>query len=1002
MIGLVLGAVRARAAQALTVLVLTAIAAAVAAAGPWFSAAAGSKAATSDVANAAPGDRVVSVRQLSETLGEPKAVLDAFAEAVRQLLPLPGLDPVMGMSLSQYAKMDTAVTPMALAYRDGFCDHVRLTGDCPAKPGEVAISQDSAQALWLDIGGTLKLSVNELADPTSLRIVGRYTLTDPAGAYWSDKLFRADDGLDPAFTPLETFAEPALFSPTLTYDVTVPDELIRGDDGFDLAGEMSRAGRAFTDADLRLVDPTRPLLQTIASDRALVRRGMLIALAQVLVLSWFAMGLAGRCTGRDRRGDAALLKLRGSTRGGMLRLAFGQHLVPLLAGVVVGTPFGLLAGWWLGGSIDSAADRRSTLLLCAATVAAVLVGGLLVLAAVEIAVLRLPVAALLRRVPTGRRSWRADLLDLVLLAVAVAATYQARADDSGSGLALIAPALVALAVALLLARVLSRVADRASGAALRTGRLRLGLTAARISRQPGTDRVFTLVTVVVAVFATTGGAWWAGHNARIERSEVELGAPRVLTVQASTSTALQHAVRTADPQGTSAMAVIVNTDVAPALYAVDSTRLGAVAGWRPEYGDEQTLSKAVATALPAPATVTGDRLELQVRNDGPKPVRVAAVLQNEDNGHIIALSFGLVRKGEHTITAKADGCTAPGSGCRLVRWTVSRAEALDTETPSFGASLTLTAVRQRNPDQVVLDAAALGDVRRWRADFTGSAMQISAAPGALTMRTNTSQKRAALVGTAVYAADATLPLPVILAGAAPNGWQFGDPLLYAVAADPVPVRVVASVPVLPAAGRAGLFTNLDTIRRVASDADLSGTYQVWLAAGAPASVVDRLKAAGLVVTGDNSVAGNADRLAEQGTAQGAMFALFAAAAAVLLAAATIGVAVAADREPHLEQLRALRQQGLPARAARRIGTATSTVLVVAAVLAGLLAAAIARPVAGLSTTAFTDGWNVTPPPGPLSVAVLAVAGVVALLVFVAAARLSLRRLTRELGGGRTK
>ncbi len=65
---------------------------------------------------------------------------------------------------------------------------------------------------------------------------------------------------------------------------------------------------------------------------------------QILVLAWFAIGLAGRYTGRDRRGDAALLKLRGSSRLGMLRLTVGQHLVPLLAGAMLGAPLGLPAG----------------------------------------------------------------------------------------------------------------------------------------------------------------------------------------------------------------------------------------------------------------------------------------------------------------------------------------------------------------------------------------------------------------------------------------------------------------------------------------------------------------------------------------------------------------------------------------------------------------------------------------------------------------------------------
>ncbi|AGL19834.1 FtsX-like permease family protein [Actinoplanes sp. N902-109] len=995
MIGLILGAVRARAAQALTVLVLTALAAAVAVAGPWYAFAAGSRAAAADVSNAPAADRIVSVRQITETSGDPRQALDAFGNAVRGALPLPDLRPMLGMTLALYVwtgggNPDTGVAEdgpaMSVAYRDDLCDHLRLVGSCPARPGDAVISQDDAQRLHLDIGDKLNLSLTQLSDPVPLRIVGRYTPADPAGAYWSNTLFRGGDGLDPAFSVLDTFTDPRLVSPTLAYDVSVPDPLLRGDGGYDLDAALTRAERAFTDADLRLVNPTRTLLARIAVDRELLRNAVFVALAQVLVLSWFAMGLAGRYTGRDRRGDAALLKLRGSTRGGMLRLAFGQHLVPMLAGVLAGAPLGVLAGWWLGGPLSSA-DRRPALQLCAAAAAAVLLGGLLVLAAVEIAVLRLPVATLLRRVPPHRRTWRADLLDLVLLAVAAAAAYQARADDTGRGLALVAPALVALAVALLLARVLSRVADRLGGAALRAGRLRLGLTAARISRQPGTDRVFTLVTVAVAILVTTGGGWWAGHRARVERSEIELGAPRVLTVEAASRTALEHAVRTADPGGRQAMAVVADTGSAPPLYAVDSSRLAAVTDWRPEYGDPALLSRAVSTPRPAPAPqVTGDRLTLGVSNAGKEPVRVTVVLQTEDTGRTVNVVLGTVEPGTHRLSAPVDGCTG-GSGCRLVRFELGR-----PEQPPIGADLTVTTLSQQHPARPVLDVAALGDISRWRGDFTGFALQLSAGAKGLTLRLNSPPEGTAQVGTRAYAVDTTLPLPVVLAGPAPNSWQFGDPLLYTIGPGAVPVRVVGTAAVLPSAGRSGFLTDLDAVRRLAGDADDGGTYQVWLAAGAPRSVVTALARAGLTIEGDDTTGAAAARLAEQGTARGAAFALFAAIAAVLLAAATVAVAVAADRGPHLEQLRALRVQGLPRRPARQIGTATGTSLVLAAVLAGLLAAAVAQPIAGHGTDAFTDGWTVIPPPPPLSAVVLAAAGAMALIVFALAAQLPLRRM----------
>ncbi|UQU66906.1 ABC transporter permease [Couchioplanes caeruleus] len=1003
MLALVLGAVRARKAQALTVLVLTALAGAVAVAGPWYGLAAASRAAASDVAHAPPAQRVVSVRQITGIGGDPQRALDAFAGTVRGMLPVPDLEPVRGMTLAQNAVVRDRTPAMSLSYREDFCSHVRLTGDCPSRPGQVAVSRDAAEQLGVRIGGDLHLAATELSEPVRLRVVGTYTVLDPGGAYWSNRLYRAGDGPDPAFTVIGTFADPLLLEPTLTYDVGVPEALIRGDGGYDLATVLRRAGGAFEDADLRLVNPTDPLLQTIARDRAIVRDGVLVALGQVLVLGWFAMGLAGRYTGRERRGDAALLKLRGSTRAGMLWLAFGQHLLPMVVGALAGAPLGWLAARALAGPVP-ADDRALAAQLSVAALAAVLLGGLLVMVAVETAVLRLPVAQLLRRVPSGRRDWRADLADLVLVAVAVAAVYQARAGEPGRGLALVAPALVALAVGLLLARLLGRAADRGAGAALRAGRLRLGLTAARVSRQPGSDRVFALLTVAVAVFATAAGAWSAGRTARVERGEVELGAPRVLTVQAPNRTALQYAVHKADPAGRSAMAVVADLDSVPPVLAVESSRLAAIARWQPGYGDVATLASAAGAApLPEVPAVDGDRLSLRARNEGKEDLRIRVVLQNEATGLPATVTLGPLRPGEHTVGARVTGCTG-APGCRLVRWELARApRAGEPDGPPFGARVTVRALTQRNPARPVLDEAALGDIRRWRPDLSGPAVQLAARPGGLTLAMDPGESGSS-PRTRVYAVDAPLPLPIVLAGEAPNAWQFGDPQLFSIGGSPVTVRVAGTAGVLPVLGRTGVLVDLDAARRVAADGDLGGAFQVWLAADAPASTVDALRAAGLTVVGDDSVSARAGLLAQQGTAMGATFALLAAAVAVLLAAAAVAVATTVDRGPLLDLLRALRVQGLPGRAATRIGYAGTAALVVAGVLAGVLAAVLGRVVAGVPAAPFTDGWAVVPLPDPLRAGPLAVAGLLAFAALGAAGWLSalpiVRRLRARNGGDR--
>ena len=596
MFALVIGAVRARAAQVLTILVLTLLASAVAVAGPWYGFAAVGKSAQSYLDVASASQRTISVANRVDLRDAPAARLSRFTTEVRAGLPAGLGDGVTGMTWPLNVRTGVSSASMPVAYREEFCAHVRLTGSCPAARGEVALSRVAAQRLGVEVGGSLA-SVSDSKDgPLRMRVVGLYTLTDPAGTYWSNRLFRGEVTLDPAFTTVDTFTHWELRTPNMAYDVVVPDPLLRGDGGLDLETALADADRRLGQSQNRLATSAVSLHRAIVQDRAIVLDGVLTAGAQLLILTWFAVGLAGWYTLRDRRADAALLKLRGVSRFGRLRLAWGQHLVPLLAGVLVGVPAGYLLARLLAGPVPVPPDRQSALLHSVIAVTAVLLGGLVVLAAVEAAVLGRPVSALLQRTVTPSGAWRPALIDMLLIAVAVAAIYQARSGRPSDGLAPAAPALIALTVALIAARLLGRAADRGGGAALRSGRLRTGLTALRVSRSPGTDRVFALLVVAVAMFVTAAGGWGAETDAREARSGADLGAARVLTVEAANRTALLYAVRTADPGGREAMAAVRNRADVLDILEVDTTRLTAVTDWRPEYGPAAVLPDAVAAA----------------------------------------------------------------------------------------------------------------------------------------------------------------------------------------------------------------------------------------------------------------------------------------------------------------------------------------------------------------------------------------------------------------------
>ncbi|WP_229069738.1 FtsX-like permease family protein [Actinoplanes sp. DH11] len=1002
---LVIGAVRARTAQVLTILLLAALAAAVAVAGPWYGYAAAGQAAEADLDAARAVERVVSVRTGVDTQGQPQEAVSRFTGDVRAKLPPEFGEPVVGVSVTLSARTpDAPATAMSVASRDGFCANVRLDGPCPSAAGEVAITHEAAGRLGVRVGDRFSLISSVTNRPLVAQVVSLYALAGVSGTYWAGEIFRTRTQIDPAFTVLDTFVERPLWNATMVYDTELPPDLIRGDGGYDLTSVLAATDTRLIAGGFRLQSTTGPLLETVARDRATILRGVRSAGVQTLILTWFAIGLAGWYTLRDRRADTALLKLRGVSRFRMLRLAWGQHLVPLLIGAAIGVPAGFLLARLLAGGVPGAADRSSALDQSVVAVVAVLLGSLAVLAAVEAAMLGRPVSALLQRALPGRGDWRSALADLLLLAIAGAALYQARSGGAGDGLAEAAPGLVALALGLLLARLLRRVAGQAGAAALRAGRLRLGLAGLQFSRSPGMDRVFALVVVAVALFVTAGGAWRADQIAREERSAAELGATRVLTVEAANRTVLLHAVRTADPGGTQAMAVVRNrNDDDLEILEVDTSRLAAVARWRPEYGPIATLPQAMADgARPSSPVVTGDRLTVRARRDGPAPAHLTLRLQHEATGAPVTVAFGALRAGEQSVDAPLPGCAA-APGCRIVRWEVtSPPDRLTRSRPAAkGTVVTVRELTQPGSGAAVLDRGILGDVARWRSGSAGANLDIATADGALRMSPDDNPTELKLAGVAAYAADSPMPLPIVLAGAAPDPWQYDDRMLksYGQAA---PVRIAGVVASLPSVGRDGVLTDLDAVRRLAAEADAGGEFQVWLAPGARPGLVDGLTAAGLAVSGDETVTGRTEWLGYQGPATVARFALLNGLAALLLAAAVLMVAATVDNRSLDVQLHALRAQGLPVRTAVSTGYAGTTVLVLTGLAAGALAADLAARLVGGALPPFADGWRVLPPPDPLTPWALAVAATVALAVLGLAALLAVLPLVRRLRSTRAE
>jgi hypothetical protein len=367
----------------------------------------------------------------------------------------------------------------------------------------------------------------------------------------------------------------------------------------------------------------------------------------------------------------------------------------------------------------------------------------------------------------------------------------------------------------------------------------------------------------------------------------------------------------------------------PPVLAVDTARFGTVA----------IAGTDVASALhPAggkPVTVRGPRLTFDLTASGMrpgKPLSFTAVLGPVGE----PVELGELPAGRHRYAVNVPGCA---QGCTIKAFKLTpRPGSLDVT-----GQVTVHGVAADQP----LDGE-LSDATRWRA---GTGGQVAAGPDGLKIQV--SSLNGVPGGLVVKPANTPFPLPVAVAGAVTS------PTVTGLDGQVLPVSVAVRLPAVPGVGAPAVLADLDYADRLNADAAPAATAQVWLNAAAPPDVLDRLRAQGLVVTGDVRAGDVRHVLDTQGPALALWFYVLVALLAVALAAGALVLAAAVDRSRRIEDLSALRGQGLTRLAVRRATLWTYPVLVGAAVLAGTAIALLAwrltgwaLPLAGLDEPAF--------------------------------------------------
>lgn len=1010
----------ARRKQAVIVAVVALLATAALAAAPWYAVRASQDVGIAAVEDAGAQQRLITISWRGGFNTDPDADGEAAIRQAREQFKPTGFTAIVSATTTfdlwqPGAKKSSA--DVVAAAREDVCQHLELIdGSCPKAKGEVTVPATLADDLGLDVGDQMQLEDND-ENRIPVRVAGVYDVSDPSEPYWGDGSL-VERGESSSNDRLVMFTAPetlrGLNGVTHTYDLLPGAKAFATIDIDELSETLSSAvaelreqGFAASTTEFQFV------IDRITQDRRNVATGVGVGVVVLLLLTWFALSVVVRGGGVQVRVDIGWWRLRGAPSGRGWILALGQSIVPLVAGAVLGAGIGLGVGRLLVGDLPSDAGR-SALLLALLLVALTLTGGLLAVVAAQLSTLVTPVRDLLRRIPVRRPGWRRSLVDLVLVGLATYGVVQSLVVREGvGGLSALSPVLAGLAVALVTAWGVPPLATWLASRARHSGRLRTTLIASLTARRPETHRMFALVVVGVALVTTAFVGWDTGNRTRWERAALEMGADRVVTVDVDDPARLREVVRSVDPEGTRAMAVIdqPGSTFDPPILAVDSTRLSVVAGWRDGYGG--SVERVAAALRPTDVTsvqAKADRLALEAAaTNATGDVYLRFHLRTVVDAKPVDAIVGPLGTSRQSYGADLAACA---NGCRLVgvqilgpkRADASSGNAADAESVGHlpappGTQVELLPASES--EQPLLPPALVADPTRWRPALGPRELGPAITAGTqkslrVTMAAVPRGKEVDLSGWA-YVADTPAPLPVVAAGWQPD--TTAELRVHPLPGAAVPAAIVGNAKLIPRYGAEGVLVDLTYADRLVPFPLQSGvTPQVWLSADAPPSIVDELAKAGLRPLRTESLSERLYQLRSEGTAVTERFQLLVALVGLLLAAGAVLVDAARDQTVRAAEFAALRAQGVKLWDVRAVGYGGVAALVAAGAVvgvgAGLAGAAIARRL----SLGFIDGWTVLPPAAmqtsPVLVATVTTTVVLGAVVVVAGA--ALLRRTREL------
>ncbi|GAB2860739.1 hypothetical protein GCM10027026_08240 [Myroides odoratimimus subsp. xuanwuensis] len=982
-----------RKGQTLVAFVLTALLAAAAVFGPWYTQLVDRTVTTQAFALDEPG---TTVRLASATVPDLAQLLPATSSHLFEA-------PVASRHTSVKWVDEGTTQPVegGLTWREGICDHIRLTaGRCPESSAatpedstrvEVAVSAFDAERY--DVGvGDLVGETGSLTEAVIFEIVGVYDVPEPGAPYWFGVIPTERSGwrdLDFPTSDLFVVAREAFETGTQRpfndqLEVRVVPGGVDTDDVALLREDLAALRTSAAAAQVDVATDMDATFERLGRSREVSSTTMTLVLAQLGVLALVVLAMLVSLALAQRRPEIGLGRLRGQAARRLRRGLTGEWAVVVAAGTAVGGLLGTLGvvgvrAAWLPGSPALAPPWSAAAALAATAVAAVAL-----MALMAGPVVQEPVSALLRSTgprasaPTSSRV----LLDTALVTLAAAGLLVGLQSPDDSALVLLAPSLLAVGASVLLVRALTTLAARSSRRALERGRTTTALGSVLLALSRGL-RVLVTVLCLASAFAVFSAQMASvGERNRQHRAEVEAGAAAVASTTAAPS-ALVRALDEVDPDRELATAVVVTRRTDPtalgAMY-VEPDAFPRIAFGAGEATDARGWGSIGAPSV-EPVPLQGDTLSVTVQPHRltTSDVGTSAALLEVTADYLTAGGDRLVARLGTTDLVAARAVTLRtrircGDGCRLLRL------GLDPDGPAAGrVELTdLASGTAGQPEPVELGAAEHWEPTAAAADGTASTF------GAGTWSADFDTG-----GSEIAVQHALLPvsLPVLLAEEHAPSAEYAGATVSTPAGEPVPLTIVATTEAaVPRVLRNVGVADLELLLRRGETLTRGSTeVQVWYSAtGSARTVLDRALAdAGIEVTEVETLADRTERYADSAESLTARVHPVAATLAALLAVLGLVLAVASGWRQRTRDLAALRMVGVRREVLLRATHGSHLVLVASTVLVGALCGGVGFLLAIERTPLFTTPESAIPTDLSLAPGVLLV--VLALLLGALAA-----------------